>query len=76
MSLKYEPASEPAGHAFLALSRLKDSGWERNHESRRCSRDTYPESYILVYEDNLNPLWSEFGPYTTVWTRIWSWFSE
>jgi len=29
--------------------------WEGYHESRRCSRDTYPESYIteytLVYED-------------------------
>jgi len=29
--------------------------WEGCHESRRCSRDTYPESYIspsiLVYED-------------------------
>ena len=29
--------------------------WERYRESRRCSRDTYPESYvspsILAYED-------------------------
>ena len=23
--------------------------WEGYHESRRCSRDTYPESYILKY---------------------------
>jgi len=23
--------------------------WEGNHESRRCSRDTYPESYITKY---------------------------
>ena len=26
-----------------------DSGWEGYHESRRCSRDTYPESYITKY---------------------------
>jgi hypothetical protein len=24
-------------------------GWEGYHESRRCSRDTYPESYITKY---------------------------
>ena len=35
-----------------------DSGlvWEGFRESRTCSRDTYPESYIteyiLIYEDN------------------------
>ena len=23
--------------------------WEEYHESRRCSRDTYPESYITKY---------------------------
>jgi len=23
--------------------------WEGYHESRRCSRDTYPESYITKY---------------------------
>jgi len=27
--------------------------WEGYHESRRCSRDTYPESYITKYEDDL-----------------------
>jgi len=26
-----------------------DSGWEGCRESRRCSRDTYPESYITKY---------------------------
>jgi len=26
-----------------------DSGWEGYHESRRCSRDTYPESDITKY---------------------------
>jgi hypothetical protein len=26
-----------------------DSGWEGFCESRRCSRDTYPESYITEY---------------------------
>ena len=26
--------------------KLIDSGWERYHESRRCSRDTFPESCI------------------------------
>jgi len=25
------------------------TGWEGYHESRRCSRDTYPESYITKY---------------------------
>ena len=24
-------------------------GWEGYHESRRCSRDTYPETYITKY---------------------------
>ena len=32
--------------------------WEGFRESRRCSRDTYPESYIaeyiLIYEDKLS----------------------
>ena len=32
-----------------------DSGWEGYHESRSCSMDTYPESYItehtLVHRD-------------------------
>ena len=32
------------------LNGLIDS-WEGCRESRRCSRDTSPESYILVYED-------------------------
>ena len=26
-----------------------DSGWEGYRESRRCSRDTYPESYIIKH---------------------------
>jgi len=26
-----------------------DRLWEGHHESRRCSRDTYPESYITKY---------------------------
>ena len=26
-----------------------DSHWEGYHESRRCSRDTYPESYTTKY---------------------------
>ena len=34
--------------------------WEGYRESRRCSRDTYPESYItkytLVYEDKTQPV--------------------
>ena len=25
------------------------NGWEGYHESRRCSKDTYPESYITKY---------------------------
>jgi len=27
----------------------RPSFWEGYHESRRCSRDTYPESYIIKY---------------------------
>ena len=32
--------------------------WEGSHESRRCSRDTYPESYITKYTSirRLTPL--------------------
>ena len=37
--------------SFFGNDRL----WEGFRESRRCSRDTYPESYItkyvLIYED-------------------------
>ena len=40
-------------HAFASEVNL----WEGCRESRRCSRDTYPESYIspsmLVYEDKM-----------------------
>ena len=40
---------------YLRASRLP-SLWEGFRESRRCSRDTYPESYIteniLIYEEN------------------------
>ena len=32
------------------VRRLRDDRlWEGYHESRRCSRDTYPESYITKY---------------------------
>jgi len=31
--------------AFLAVKKV----WDRYHESRRCSRDTYPESYITKH---------------------------
>ena len=33
-------SSHPQGHEPL---------WEGYHESRRCTRDTYPESYITKY---------------------------
>jgi len=35
----------------LRLNVFIDSGplWEGYHESRRCSRDTYPESHITKY---------------------------
>ena len=39
-------AFEAGGSNFR---RLIDSGWEGYHDSRRCSRDTYPESYITKY---------------------------
>ena len=44
---------------FLFMKRVKfndrlrvgwlNGFWEGYHESRRCSRDTYPESYITKY---------------------------
>ena len=30
-------------------TRIYDRPWEGCHESRRCSRDTYPESYNTKY---------------------------
>ena len=32
----------------MRVDRLR-VGWLRYHESRRCSRDTYPESYVTKY---------------------------
>ena len=63
MSLKYEPASEPLHISLLpsfvgSAESLARQGevlsqgvilWEGYHESRRCSRDTYPESYITKF---------------------------
>ena len=34
---------------YNRLVHVIDSGLEGYHESRRCSRDTYPESYITKY---------------------------
>jgi len=42
------------GEVLMLSDRLRDHTlvgplWEGYHESRRCSRDTYPESYITKY---------------------------
>ena len=48
-------SAHAAPHAGSPLPHMIDSGlvgstdWERYHNSRRCSRGTYPESYITKY---------------------------
>ena len=41
-------AQSATRHEFVSRDRLR-VGWEGYRESRRCSRDTYPESYITKY---------------------------
>ena len=36
-------------HILVEPHGVIDSGWKGYHESRRCSRDTYPESYTTKY---------------------------
>ena len=40
---------KPVKPRFSPRRSDKSPLWERHHESRRCSRDTYPESYITKY---------------------------
>jgi len=46
-------SSHVARSGWLAVCVQRESSlmidWEGHHESRRCSRDTYPESYITKY---------------------------
>ena len=39
----------PEGTFFRTIASLLSELWEGFRESRRCSRDTYPESYITKY---------------------------
>ena len=38
-----------SGRDKLRVGWLTKVSWEGYHESRRCSRETYPESYITNY---------------------------
>ena len=54
MSLTYEPSSGTYSKAQIVELLLDeqypiDRLWEGCRESRRCSRDTYPESYVTKY---------------------------
>jgi len=55
VSLLFQGLCVQMGSACLSSTRVDRlrvgwlNGWEGYHESRRCSTDTYPESYILKY---------------------------
>ena len=45
--------------------------WEGYHESRRCSRDTYPESYITKYTSIRRDIPEADARGGLIWTRRW-----
>ena len=55
--------SQLARAACAVLDALVDRLWERDHESRRCSRDIYPESYITKCSMLENPFPPNFLRY-------------
>jgi len=69
----------PPARQVASLTLPLDAGcglciWEGCHESRRCSRDTYPESYITKYT-GIRRIQSTSGcgnPLSTDFHAIWS----
>jgi hypothetical protein len=49
LSLSFSDTRKSRTSRMLFASDRPRVGWERCHDSRRCSRDTYPESYITEY---------------------------
>ena len=81
MSLKYRPTSEPlqisVKYLFLNWELICASAckqnliiWEGYHESGRCLRDTYPESYITTFTSIRRQTIILYSPVDVKWKEI------